>query len=320
MKPDTDGILIMPWAAWEFHPTWLTEKQHKERGLIPCGEPVAKVYYINKYIEGHYILLFDVEKGQPRPISEKKRAAMEKAKATAERNRTCVACGQLNATKIIRTPKLCDTCYALQSEVEQARAWLADPDAVILDTETNELFGEILSIGCLEVVTGKTLLDMLIKPQAEIDETLYRVEETDWGEVRERSTAYGIHGISNEMVKDAPSFPEVWPSIQYAIEGKRLLIFNSSYDMECLRGDLSRHFIDYSRMEGSAECVMRWYAGYHGEWSRKYRDYKFIGLTQALSEQDVAVDAEAHNALGDCQRTLALIKAIAAKKAPLDKE
>lgn len=325
----TDDIPEMKYTDWHNHPTWLTEKQHKERGLIPCGEPVAKVFYISKYVEGHYILLFDAEKAQPKAISDKKRAAIEKAKATALRNRTCVICGKENVwediygnehvSKIKREPKLCDKCFTLQAEVEQAREWLADPDAIALDTETNELYGEILSIACVEVASGKVLLDKLIRPQEEIDETPWRWEETEW-EGRQVPTAFGIHGISNEMVKDAPSFAEVWSDIRQAIEGKRLLIFNASYDMSCLRGDLVRHLFDPSGVKGSAECVMRWYAANHGEWSRKYRDYKFVSLVQACGEQGVTVDMPAHHALGDCMRVRELLRAIAAKHAPLDKE
>lgn len=319
MKPATNGIRIMPYSEWTYHPNWLTEKQLLKKGLIPAGEPVAQVFWISKWVEGHYILLWDIEKATPKVISESKKAQVAKAKETLYSNRTCPICHEVRDYKIdyeIKSVKMCGECRSLQREVDQAREWLSDPSVILLDTETNGLHGEPVQIGIARG-NGETLLDTYVKPHDPINEALEEWGEDYRGQPVLKRTAFAIHGISNEMVKDAPTFPELWPRLVEILVGSRLLIFNADYDMSCLRHAMHTHGIK-AEITDRSECVMRWYSQYHGEWVPKYRDYKFISLQNALNEQSVKIDAPAHSALGDCQRTLALITTIAAKTAPLD--
>lgn len=321
----TKEIPIMHWDDWKNHPTWLTRRQLKEKGLMPQGDPIAQVWYGNKYLkrrglDGYYIPLFDADKAQPKAMSTSRRAGIARGKETAKANRTCIVCGRLNKTKIKHTPKLCNACYDLQSEIEQARAWLADPNAVIVDSETTDLLGEIIDIAILRV-DGKVLLNTYIKPERHIDERLSVIEEAFDGYKRERLTAYAIHGISNDMVKDAPRFTEVWGQIQTLFLFRQILVFNVEFDFGRIVAMIKKH--KYTcRIPGKWSCVMRWYTAYHGEWSNYYRDYKFVGLSAACSEAGVKItdDMPAHSALGDCMRTLELIKAIAAKQTPMEKE
>ena len=43
--------------------------------------------------------------------------------------------------------------------------------------------------------------------------------------------AIAIHGITDEMVKDAPNFCEVYPQIVAALAGKEVLIYNANFDI-----------------------------------------------------------------------------------------
>lgn len=47
--------------------------------------------------------------------------------------------------------------------------------------------------------------------------------------------AIAIHGITDEMVKDAPNFCEVYPQIVAALAGKEVLIYNANFDIRILK-------------------------------------------------------------------------------------
>ena len=103
------------------------------------------------------------------------------------------------------------------SAVLWAREQLSQNDWVILDTETTGSYdAEIVEIAIIER-TEETLLDTLIKPSIPIP-----------AEVTE------IHGITDEMVADAPTFPQVYPRIDAALKKKRVIIYNASFDIKIL--------------------------------------------------------------------------------------
>lgn len=68
---------------------------------------------------------------------------------------------------------------------------------VFLDTETTGLgcSDEIVELSVIDA-RGDVLIDTLIKPVQPIS-----------------PDAEAIHGISNEMVRNAPAFAQVWPSL-----------------------------------------------------------------------------------------------------------
>ncbi|MEG3904814.1 3'-5' exonuclease [Microcoleus sp. B4-C5] len=86
-----------------------------------------------------------------------------------------------------------------------AREQLSQNDWVILDTETTGLVrAEIVEIAIINHL-GEMLLNTLIKPTVPIP----------------AEAAY-LHGISDAMVADAPSFPEVYPRIVEVLKYKRV--------------------------------------------------------------------------------------------------
>lgn len=315
---------IMAWDDWPKHPTWQTERQHVQAGLVPGGEPVARVWYSNKYMkrrgqEPIWLLLFDTVNAQPKVISEEKQAAVEKAKETARLNRICPVCGKERDYKITEGKhgvKMCIPCQDDTDEIERARGWLSG-DYVILDTETSGLGGsaEILSISVIDM-QGNILLNTYIKPRKPIDESLTEIGMDWYGNDVEKPTAFAINGIGNETVKDAPDFPTVWATLQPILEGKTILCYNEAFDMGMLEGDIACHHLDLPAFD--ADCVMEWYAMYHGEYDERHDSYRWVKLRYAAEQQGAVVE-NAHEAHGDCLTTLALIKAIAAKPTPLER-
>lgn len=170
------------------------------------------------------------------------------------------------------------------SAVLWAREQLSQNDLVILDTETTGLDdAEIVEIAIIDR-TEETLLDTLIKPSIPIP-----AEVTD------------IHGISDEMVADAPSFPEVYPRIDAALKDKRVLIYNSAFDIKILNYCCKLHGLPILNLKERSECLMEWAAQWGGDWSYYYKDYKYFPLPGG-----------GHRALEDCIAALQLIKKMAA--------
>jgi DNA polymerase-3 subunit epsilon len=169
------------------------------------------------------------------------------------------------------------------SAVLWAREQLALNDWVILDTETTGLYdAEIVEIAIIDRTEG-TLLDTLIKPSIPIP-----------AEVTE------VHGISDEMVADAPTFPEVYPRIVEVLKDKRILIYNAEFDIKILNYCCYLHGLPILNLKQRSECLMEWTAQWRGDWSNYYKDYRYVPLNGN------------HRALGDCRATLKLIKKMAA--------
>jgi DNA polymerase-3 subunit epsilon len=168
--------------------------------------------------------------------------------------------------------------------VDWARNLLQRTDWVILDTETTGTFNhdEIVQVAILSY-EGEVLLDTLVRPTQSIP----------WD-------ATAIHGLTNEDVKDAPLFPDVYKKIEKIIDGKTLVIYNAKFDIRLIQQSLAKHdLLPVGLNRDSVDCAMSMYSAWVGElWP--YGGYKW----QKLESGD-------HTALGDCRATLELIKKMA---------
>ncbi|MEG4595209.1 3'-5' exonuclease [Microcoleus sp. F8_C2] len=168
--------------------------------------------------------------------------------------------------------------------VKWAREQLSLNDWIILDTETTGLDdAEIVEIAIIDR-TKETLLDTLIKPSIPIPPA----------EVTE------IHGISDEMVASAPSFPTVYPRIVEVLKYKRILIYNAEFDIKILNYCCRFHSLPILKLAKRSDCLMEWVAQWAGNWSYYHKDYQYVPLNGG------------HRALGDCTAAFELIKLMAA--------
>ncbi|EXE21569.1 3'-5' exonuclease family protein, partial [Acinetobacter baumannii 1525283] len=97
---------------------------------------------------------------------------------------------------------------------------LLDHRCVILDTETTGLnnTAEIVEISLIDS-NGNVLLDTLVKPKRKM---------------RADNKAVAIHGITNEMLENAPKWDEIHDTFCNLIRGKRVVIYNAKYDVRLL--------------------------------------------------------------------------------------
>ncbi len=185
-------------AALGYYPAEVLARMYYQ----PSGTPVA--YYIKK--SGERVELYD-------------RAACARLPLP------CAKCGAGTRYRA----KLCRTCY--QKELVEKRAagdkrraayYGMDPTRVLFfDLELTGVYDhdEILSVSIVNG-NGETVLDTLTRP----------VRQKRWKRTEK------IHGITPEMVKDAPTLADITPQLLEILDGaERLIAFGTATDFSHLR-------------------------------------------------------------------------------------
>ncbi len=183
----------------------------------------------------------------------------------------------------------------------QASEWarnILSQDPLILDSETTGLDGraEICQIAIIDS-SGQILLDTLVKPT-----------------VRIQREAQAIHGITETMLVNAPSWKYVAYQVGDILSKRPLIIYNADFDTRLMRQSSAAVEDDHrwSLIADSFECAMLAYAKFYGAWNDYRDDWAWQKLDVAMAQQGLDVPAApAHSALGDCLRTLALVKCMA---------
>jgi DNA polymerase III subunit epsilon len=130
---------------------------------------------------------------------------------------------------------------------------------------------------------GNTLLDTFIKPTKR---------------KRMSSDATAVHGITMAMLKDAPTFADIYPEFLKIIKGKTVLIYNAKYDGQMIMQTAQQDGFKIKPFD--AKCIMIAYSAFIGDWSDYHQSYTF----KKLPGGD-------HTAIGDCRATLKLIQKMA---------
>ena len=172
-----------------------------------------------------------------------------------------------------------------------AKAWI-EADVLLIDTETTgvESHDQVIQIAVVDV-HGQVLLDTRLQTTVPIN-----------------PEALAIHKISAEALVDAPTWPEVAPTLRKLLEGRKVVAFNSGFDSRLLQQTAKAHDDDYwSWKVDDDHCAMALAAKAFGATNR----YGSISLSAAVAEAGIEWQGQAHSALGDALTTLALVKAIA---------
>ena len=158
-----------------------------------------------------------------------------------------------------------------------------------LDTETTGLdeASEIVEV-CIIDADGASLVDTLVRPSGRIP-----------------PGATKIHGITDEMVADAPSWPEVWPAVESVIAGREVGIYNADYDLAMIRRCNARHQLQRREKNARGFCIMKLYARFAGD-RKPNGEFRWHRL-EAAGEQCGIDLLNAHRARADTLLARALL-------------
>ncbi|HFL6568371.1 TPA: exonuclease domain-containing protein [Salmonella enterica] len=173
----------------------------------------------------------------------------------------------------------------------QAHTWLA-LDPVFLDTETTGLDAgaQALEIGLVNA-RGERIFETRLKPTVGID-----------------PAAAEVHGISDEDLVRAPSWPDIAQQLQHHIGRRPLVIFYAEFDTRILKQTAAAHNDPASWLDSlTVYCAMRLAAGYYGPTNR----YGTISLSCAVSQAGLSWIGEAHSAVTDAVMTAQVVNNIA---------
>jgi DNA polymerase III epsilon subunit-like protein len=181
---------------------------------------------------------------------------------------------------------------------------------VVWDTETTGLEDDskIITIGAVDQ-DGNVLLDLRLNPGEPIP---YDATE--------------IHGVTDDMVTDAPTFEQCYKEIQTALAGRIWVIYNRSYDVPRLNYECDRAYVPWIKPKQIAShgytsnfkqydrpqsyCAMESFAEFYGDYSEYWGNYKWQRLSTAANYFNVRVE-NAHNALADAKMALAVMRGMA---------
>lgn len=112
----------------------------------------------------------------------------------------------------------------------------------VIDFETaNSNRTSACALGIVEVNNGEITnsWDYLINPQEEFD-----------------SFNIFINGITEHMVKDKPTFPEIWDEVNNILDNKLVIAHNASFDISVLRHTLDKHNLEYPSFRYSCTRIL----------------------------------------------------------------
>lgn len=288
------------YKGWDaIPPRLMTKTTLKKEGLRLARGQQHVAYVETRYGKKRNVYkLYDKYDAVPaKPATAKQLEAVEKARLASLEKRTCKGCGYVEElsrnyrNKIRVEGGLCPHCQKeieiaddRDSAIQWAKEILADPMAVILDTETVDLNSEIIELAIINM-QGDVLFNKRFKPILSIAEG-----------------ASAVHGMTTEILADEPDFAQYDSPLRFLLgNASKVIIYNASFDKSYLRITCDLHEVKPFKFD--SVCAMEMYAQWIGDWSNYHGNYKWY----PLSGGD-------HSALGDCLAALECLHEMATSK------
>jgi DNA polymerase-3 subunit epsilon len=181
-----------------------------------------------------------------------------------------------------------DTRYR-PGAIKEAQAMLA-ANPVYLDTETTGMHfnSEVIEIGIIDD-QEQVLFDTLVRPRGKMDPAAGR-----------------IHGITSEMLKEAPTWEQIWPQAEAVLRGRRVGVYNVEFDLRLLKQSCKQAWLTWALPETNFFDVMKIYARFYGDWDTFRKSYRFQSLEMAGRQSGIRLP-NSHRAIDDCLLTRALL-------------
>lgn len=170
-------------------------------------------------------------------------------------------------------------------------AIVLSPEFYLIDTETTELDDPNICQIAVVSNTGETMLNTYVKPVKAITKG-----------------ARAVHGITDALIENAPTWVDVRELILDIVQGCPLLIYNSDFDVRVMKNSSKHHGLTPIkwRKECDVHCVMKAYSAFGKHWNKQKRRYNYKKLTYAVQECGL-LEQTAHDALADTMMTLSLV-------------
>lgn len=256
----------------------LSDKQHTKTTLKelfrvkPSKEAKSDYGYKNDF--GTYVNCYRLDQCVPmRPLSNKPRTEKQK-QATANLIKQNLINSEANQAAILAKTMI-------------------ENDVVVIDTETTDLDGVVIQISVVSAMTAKVLFESYVYTSEPISEG-----------------AFEKHGISEKLLKGAPSFEEVAKAINELLGHRYWTAFNTQFDEQVIRNSISgdAKAEHYGWIKRQARCVMYDVAVPTFGSTNKYGS---ISLADTLACCRLHFDGEAHDSSVDAVATAKVLQHIA---------
>lgn len=177
-------------------------------------------------------------------------------------------------------------------QVNQTIHQLLTDNTVILDTETTGLSynHQVIEI-CILDKYGNILLETYVKPKRKMGQY---------------NQAVSVHGITNEMLENAPTWDTIHQQVCEILKGKIVVTYNATFDLRLIEQTMAKY--NLTMPDCTFECAMNVYTAYSMiEKNEEPQRYK---LMDACANLGIVPSGQIHRAYTDCKMTLDLLKAI----------
>lgn len=171
---------------------------------------------------------------------------------------------------------------------------LLEKSPVYLDTETTGTGSEaeIVEIAIVDQ-DGSILLESLVNPKGKIELDAMR-----------------LHGITFQMVQNAPSWQEIWPQVEAILSSKLVGVYNSEFDIRMMRQSHKKYWLSCQIGDEHFFCIMKLYARFFGDWDPRRGSYRWHSLENAGLQCKLMLP-NSHRARDDALLARALLHYIA---------
>lgn len=165
---------------------------------------------------------------------------------------------------------------------------------IFIDTETTGFSANdvIVEIGVVDM-EGNTLFESLVKPVIPIP-----------------ADAVAVHGITEEMVANSPSWKDTWEDLQQLLKGRLVGMYNADFDLRLFKQTHARYWLDWDLPDDHFFCVMKLYAAFYGEMKTRGQGYRLHKLEAAGMQCEIPLP-NSHRAVDDACLTAALFRYMA---------
>lgn len=179
--------------------------------------------------------------------------------------------------------------------VNWAKRLIESGNFVVLDTETTGFPPNChpCEVGII-ASDGSTLVAEILKPPVPISDGAARV-----------------HGITNAMVADKPTYADIHERVLEAVRGKIIVAYNKDFDRPVMHMATQHAGVDPIADFARWTCAMVAFAQWNGDWNSYHGNYKWVKLDAAARAMGVKLDEQTHRAVDDCILTLKVIQALA---------